>query len=675
MPVRSGSRGTHAGAHRAPRSGPPARGSVAKAARSGDGIAGVLAVVRSRPVLARTSAVIVAIAVIGVGLIRPGVPSAEPTVYRFLLAWQSRQYMQAAELTTGPPAEVAKQLSGAYKALDATELALSMHRISQHGKTGQAQFMASVGLGSTGLTWTYPGTFSLRDGSDGWRVVWSPSVIVPQMKSGERLAVVTSVPPRQPILDSAGNSLAVSSPAYQVGVYPSRLRNADRTAEGLSKITRIPADQIEGQIGTAPSAGFFELMTLSPSIANEERSELAAIPGVVVRPEQVKLFDSIAPDVVGTVGTETASILREDGAAYRPGITVGESGLQQAFQRQLTGTPQTEVVLLNRAGQPQDVLKTWPWTRGQPLHTTLDSNIQLAADQAVGQLPDSAAVVAVQASTGRILAVASHSVSGQPSIDPLAGSYQPGQAFTIVSTSAILNNHRVAPNSPVLCTQSNPVNGHNFVNNPPEQFLARSTTFRKDFAFACATAFVGLSEPLKPADLTKAANAFGIGGWQLPIASYAGTIGQPYGEGVVAADTIGTGDVRVSPLGMALAAGVADSGKWHPPSLVTGADPSSASRAVETPQVLSMLRSLMRNAVSAGAGKAANISGKAASSGGKVYGQVGNAAFSQGHDLRISWFVGYRGDIAFAVVELGNSASDSAAPLAGTFLHYIHTGS
>ena len=42
---------------------------------------------------------------------------------------------------------------------------------------------------------------------------------------------------------------------------------------------------------------------------------------------------------------------------------------------------------------------------------------------------------------------------------------------------------------------------------------------------------------------------------------------------------IGTGDVLVSPLGMALAASVVDSGSWHAPSLVTGmADPSSAAR-------------------------------------------------------------------------------------------------
>ena len=54
-------------------------------------------------------------------------------------------------------------------------------------------------------------------------------------------------------------------------------------------------------------------------------------------------------------------------------------------------------------------------------------------------MPASAAIVAVQASTGKILAVASHTASGMPGLSPLAGQYQPGQAFTIVSSAAILS--------------------------------------------------------------------------------------------------------------------------------------------------------------------------------------------------------------------------------------------
>ena len=120
---------------------------------------------------------------------------------------------------------------------------------------------------------------------------------------------------------------------------------------------------------------------------------------------------------------------------------------------------------------------------------------------------------------------------------------------------------------------------------------------------------------------------------------------------------------------MALAASVVDSGRWHVPSLVAGlADANSTTRAVESPQVLGALRLLMRQAMTTPSNKIANV-------GGNVYGQVGNAPFGSGHQLRISWFVGYQGNIAFAVVELGKSSSISAAPLAGSFLRNIPAGS
>ena len=74
----------------------------------------------------------------------------------------------------------------------------------------------------------------------------------------------------------------------------------------------------------------------------------------------------------------------------------------------------------------------------------------------------------------------------------------------------------------------------------------------------------------------------------------------------------------------------------------------------------------MRRTVTSGAGRAANIRGAT------VYGQVGNVALGIGqHGLRASWFVGYRGGVAFAVLEFTRSARTSAAPVAGKFLREL----
>jgi cell division protein FtsI/penicillin-binding protein 2 len=397
------------------------------------------------------------------------------------------------------------------------------------------------------------------------------------------------------------------------------------------------------------------------------------VPGLQVRQTTEPLFESIAPDIVGQVGTETAAVLRTDGVEYRPGTTVGLSGLESTFQRELVGTPRTDVVL-QQSGKAAVDLKTWLGEPGTAVHTTLDSSVQLAADQALAGVPTSAAIVAVQASTGKILAVASQTAGvGMPALNPLSGQYEPGQAFTIISSAALLSTGRLTPSDPVPCPASNSVDGTIFTNDPPVQGLGNAPSFQADFSNACATAFAGgLSLSLSSNDLMRAGAAFGIGGWQLADSpAFAGQIGQPTGEGPLAEDLIGTGQVRVSPLDMALAAGVVQSGRWHTPSLVsTNSDPSSASRGIESDQVLTALRGLMQSAMQTPQNRVANV-------GGDVFGQTGSAQFESGN-LRSNWFVGYQGDIAFAVVQLSNPATApnaSAIPLAASFLTDLRAGS
>ena len=610
-----------------------------------------------------------------------GGTSPEPTVAQFLLDWENGQYQQAATLTTSQPSLVAAELRDAYKELGASDITLAMQGINQQGSFATATFNASIDLGSIGVRWSYPGEFSLHETGQTWRVMWSPSVIVPGLQAGDRLALVLPPGQRQRIEASSGQPLTVPAATYEIGVNPRLLHGQEvvNLANQLTQALGLPtavATQLANQIGAAPP-GFQELFTLTPGQYATVAARIRAIPGVPpgalrVRRVTQRLFDSIAPDVVGEVGTETAKVLQQDGVGYRPGTTIGLSGLQYAYQRQLTGSPGTEIIVENRLGQAQAILKGayWPGTAGKPVVTTIDYGMQEAADTAVGEVPGSTALVAVQAGTGKILAVASRQGAGMPGLDPLGGAYEPGQAFTIVSSAMFLASG-LTPDSPLPCNSSNLVNGTTFYNIPAEPNLGQSTEFGRDFAVGCSTAFVGKSESMKSSQLVTAADEFGIGArLQVPGAiAFSGTVGQLNSEVGVAAATIGRGGVRVSPLAMALAAGVADSGRWSSPSLVTGEpDPKTAVRATVSPQVLSELQGLMRD-------EAAHGSGASADAGPGLYGQAGIAPFPDGHKKRyISWFVGYDGSTAFAVAELVTSPFDSAAPLAGSFLRNIQAG-
>jgi cell division protein FtsI/penicillin-binding protein 2 len=635
-----------------------------------------------RALVVKIAAVVVVAVVVVVGLVQAGGTSAEPTVQAFLLAWERGQYQTAAALTTGRPAAVTAALAGAYRQLDAADLVLAMGSITQHGDTAGAQFLASVDLGSGGLRWSYHGSFAMRRTSAGWKVVWSPSVIVPGLRQGDRLAVLTSMPSRAQIQDSAGKSLAVPSRVFVAGVRPGSLADPKKTAAALSAATGglLDAPQVYGQIIAAPSREFLGLLRLRPSAHDRMGARLARVPGLQVRERTERLFESIAPVVTGSVGTETAQILRTDGVPYRPGATVGLSGLQEAYQRTLTGSATTKVVLENAAGHQVATLQSWtgqvrntsdshqPSGRGSPVRTTLDSRVQRAANHALEQVPESAAIVAIEPGTGRILAVAARRAAGMPAVSPLAGQYQPGQAFTIISTAALLQETGFDAAKPVPCRAENSVGGRRFANHPAETGLGSQPPFSVDFAHACGTAFAGLSLRLNASDLAAAAQDFGIGAaWRLQVTSTAGTIGNPAGFGQIAAASVGAGSVRVSPLDMALAAGLVQAGTWHAPLLVTSPpDPTLAARRPFSSQIVTSLRKLMHATVTKGAGHAANVGG------GAVFGQVGTSRLgSAAKGLRSAWFVGYQGKVAFAVVEFTRSVNVSAAPLAGAFLQDI----
>ncbi len=605
-----------------------------------------------------------------------GATSAEPTVQAFLLSWQEGQYLAAARQTTGQPQQVARALADAYRQLDASDLSIQMGSVSQQGSSATATFRASINLGSGSLHWSYNGAFGLRETGSTWRVIWHPSVVVPGLRADDRLAVLSTEPNRAQLLDSDGQPLERRSEAYVLGVQPgtpATLADAASTAEALAKVLPdLNESQLYGQIEAAPAARFLALVTLRPAAYHRLARRLAKVPGLIIEPRLERLFQSIAPAVVGRVGTETARVLQENGVPYQPGNTVGLSGLQQGYQRILTGTPSTEVVVQNAAGHAVTVLHRWRGTSGKTVQTTINSIVQIAANRALARLPDAAAIVAVQAGSGRILAVANHQVPGQPAVNPLAGRYRPGQAFTLISTAALLSEgFNMRGQYP--CKARNGVGGVVFTNYPP-RLRVRGSRFQSDFAQACSTAFAGLSLRLSATELSSAAHdEFGIGtDWALPqdVPSFAGSIKGMGGQAGIAADTIGLGGVRVSPLAMALAAGAIESGAWHSPVLVTRpADSSQPANTKLSANVDSSLQQLMRSAVTRGAGHAADVSGLA------VYGQTGSAPIGSAKaGLRSYWFVGYEGNIAFVVVEFAKSHHQSAAPLAGTFLHNLKAG-
>jgi cell division protein FtsI/penicillin-binding protein 2 len=335
---------------------------------------------------------------------------------------------------------------------------------------------------------------------------------------------------------------------------------------------------------------------------------------------------------------------------------VGLSGLEQKYQRQLLGTPTTQVVAVNSAGQQTGVLAQWPGTAGTPVRTTIDSATQNAALTALQGVSSSGEIVAVQASTGYVLAVAQHQGSGAlPADGPLNAKLAPGTAFTIVSAAALVKYDVSTPATPIPCASSFNVQGQTFTS----QGAGAPKPFSTAFADACGTAFAQLSERLTAAQWAQVIKEFGIGSdWsQLQVPVFSGSVPAAADDANLAAQTIGQGNVRMSLLSMAMMAATVDAGHWHVPQVLQAPDPPGNGAELDA-DLMTTLRGLMRGAVRSGAAQAASLPGQ------QVYGQVGLVHTGSGW---MSWFVGYRGDIAIAAIESGKTPQLSAAALARAF--------
>lgn len=597
-------------------------------------------------------------------------PSAHEAVRDFLIGWQTGDYAAAARRTDGDEKVVRRALENAKIQLDAASFRFKVTGLRRTGEESEADFEAEVDLGENNPLWEYSGKLPLHLVSGHWKVHWSPSVLHPQLREGQRFAVDVIPEGRKPILDRNRDPLQQEATLYVANVIPSTLKDDVAVCEQLSRITGFPQDRLLSRIRSARPNVQVPLVTFGRAKYAQLSAKLSAIPGVTVSTPRQPVAPDSPTQIVGMVTAVTPETEQQLGGPQRAGDTVGRTGLQKAYQEHLTGSTETRVITVDLATNEQVAeLRKWRPSRStSPVRTTLDGPTQTAADAALlGGAP--AMLVAVQASTGNLLAVATTKEYHQEK-DALAGRFPAGTAFAITSVEALLKA-RVSVKQRLACPAERSVGGARFRQDGPP--VGGAPTFQANFANGCVTALASLARRVDGAALAAGAAKFGIDArWTLPLKSFSGSMKTPATDAATARMITGQ-NVSVSPLAMALVAGAVASGTWRPPVLVTdpkSPDPSAETKPPKAPapveidgKVAGVLRGLMRAGVTSGSARLASAPGD------PVHGVT--AAVAQGR-RPMAWFVGWQGDLAVAV--LAESADPTAgAAVAGRFLQGLNT--
>lgn len=360
-------------------------------------------------------------------------------------------------------------------------------------------------------------------------------------------------------------------------------------------------------------------------------------------------------------GAEYAPITGYDSYIY------GTSGIESSYDAQLSGDDDDLVVR-----RIVDVV-TGTEAQGASVELTVDPAAQDAAWK--GLDGREGAVVAIEPSTGRILALASSpsydpavlsshngtaiaaawakldpGSSSSPALDRAARqTYPPGSTFKLVTAAAALDSGRYTPDTELAGPARLQLSGTS-TSLPNEDGRSCGpddrVTLRQALAISCNTAFAGLGGDLGQAALARQAKAFGFGTDLLPdLGASASRFPAGLNPSQTQLSAIGQYSVTASVLQMAVvAATIADGGVLHQPYLVSrvlspnleelSTTTPDAGTAAMSPAAAAALTSMMVTVVQTGTGTPAQIRGV------QVAGKTGTAQTRPGRKP-VAWFVAF----------------------------------
>jgi cell division protein FtsI/penicillin-binding protein 2 len=590
---------------------------------------------------------------------------------RFAGAWSHRDVLKV-----GYAGRTASQVAASFKSttagLGGAPVKVAVTSLTRDGDKANGKLSVAWTV-AEGSTWAYTVPISLqRNDIELWDVVAKEgaSMWAPGLDAKAKLVASRTWGKRGDVLGRDGSPILADGTVYDVAIDPVRATTESITA--LETLVNEPAGTLVAKLNAAKASGSKAPIFVIPyreAAFKALKPQLDEIVGVNYPPRVQPLGPSstFARPLLGSYLPVTAEAITNGKGRYVAGDYAGLSGLQGQYDAVLGGTPG---VTVTASDKPEAPLFEKAATAGAPMTLTLDIKTQEDAELALaGSKKVPSALVAVDVLTGDLLAVANSPSFGANRA--LQGHYQPGSTLKVATTYSLLGRG-LTPSKPVSCPPSVVVDGMTVKNFEAEKL--GQVPFSVDFALSCNTAFTQLAATMGDSDVHDAAAALGVGaGWDkhLGIAgTFGGSVPVATSKTERAATAFGQSKTEASPVSLAVMAASVARGSYIEPALIRTPAVAGADRTPKPldPRVVGELRPLMRLVVTNGTGTALK-----SVVGGPVFGKTGTAEYgSNNPPATRAWFVGWQGDVAFAVlVEEGKSGGEVAAPIAKAFLENL----
>ncbi|HEX2358503.1 MAG TPA: penicillin-binding protein 2 [Solirubrobacterales bacterium] len=571
--------------------------------------------------------------------------------------------------------------------------------------------------------------------------VWSLQVLSGEqyraLAEDNRIREIRLHPPRGEILDREGRVLVDNRSVVTLVLRPAELPKdpsaRKRELVELADLLGLSYEEIRTRLRLdLPSQFGGEPIVLKEGLRRPLLFYLLEhqqrFPGVSVERAYVRRYraGSLAAHVLGTVGEVSPGQLKGSrSGALEPGDVVGQSGVEQSYDRQLRGAAGELKVQVDALGRPKGELGNVPAGAGSNLRLSLDADLQATGEEALSETGKPSAFVAMNARTGAVLAMGSYptfdlELYAKPRTpaeyralaeDPDApllnradqGGYPTGSSFKPLVATAALEEGLVAPDEIVYDGGSLTVGGVTFQNAGGA--VNGSIDMRTALQVSSDVYFYRLGAEAdaegEHGDIQDWARSLGIGrqtGIDLPDEG-AGLlptpawrdrlyrsednpyIDRPWTTGDNVNLSVGQGDLQVTPLQLATAyAAIANGGAVVTPHLgarIEGPGGRTVSRIRPPPRRRLPISDLTRGTVLEGMERAAMEPGGTSYPvfGGfpfAVAGKTGTAERGEGAEDQ-SWYgaiapAGEPRIVVVATVEGGGFGVEAAAPVAARIL-------
>jgi penicillin-binding protein 2 len=253
----------------------------------------------------------------------------------------------------------------------------------------------------------------LEDGQ--WRIQWDDALILPELKGGNTLRMDISPPGRANIYDRNGSALVAQSNAVAIGLNAADVPDEPGDLYALlQRVTGITIDKIQRDVDAARAySGYVPVGSIASDQVEAYLGSLASYSAVSLVPFASRYyFDAAAPHVVGYMSSiQAEEVDKYKRLGYAWNERVGRMGLEIWGEPYLGGTRGGKLYVVSPEGATVTLLSERGTQPSQAIYTTIDKDLQEAAQSVLNGLYG--AVVVMEVDTGRVLAMAS-----SPGFDP-----------------------------------------------------------------------------------------------------------------------------------------------------------------------------------------------------------------------------------------------------------------